>query len=62
MSTKISKSELQPGDLVFYGRPTIHHVALYIGGGQIIHSPGSGKYVHITTVDYWNQYAGAGRI
>jgi cell wall-associated NlpC family hydrolase len=62
MSTKLSKSELQPGDLVFYGRPTIHHVAMYIGGGQIIHSPGSGKRVHITTVDYWNEYAGAGRI
>jgi cell wall-associated NlpC family hydrolase len=62
MSRKISRSELQPGDLVFYGRPSIHHVALYIGGGQIIHSPGAGKRVHITTVDYWDEYAGAGRI
>jgi cell wall-associated NlpC family hydrolase len=62
MSTKITQSQLQPGDLVFYGKPTIHHVAMYIGGGQIIHSPGSGKRVHITTVDYWDEYAGAGRI
>ena len=33
-------SSLQPGDLLFYkyGGSTISHVAIYIGGGQIIHS------------------------
>lgn len=38
---KISVSELQPGDLVFYGKVKlnyINHVAIYIGNGQIIHS------------------------
>ena len=33
-------SSLQPGDLLFYkyGGSTISHVAIYIGGGQIIHA------------------------
>jgi cell wall-associated NlpC family hydrolase len=61
MSRRIPVSALQPGDLVFYGSP-IHHVALYIGGGQIIHAPGSGQYVRIDSVYYWSQLAGAGRV
>lgn len=44
--TKISASELQPGDLIFYANSsgTINHVALYIGGGRVIHasSPSTG--------------------
>lgn len=46
--TKISKSELQPGDLVFFnngGRLTTH-VGIYIGGG---------KFVHSTEYDYGNR-------
>jgi cell wall-associated NlpC family hydrolase len=57
----ISMSALQPGDLVFYGSP-IHHVALYIGGGQIIHAPHTGSYVQIASVNYWSDVAGAGRV
>lgn len=37
--TKVSTSELQPGDLLFYGSgSSISHVAIYIGGGQIVHA------------------------
>lgn len=38
--TEVSLSALQPGDLLFYkyGGSTISHVAIYIGGGQIIHA------------------------
>ena len=61
MATKISVSALQPGDLVFYGSP-VHHVALYIGGGQIIHAPHTGDVVKIASVSYWSDLAGAGRI
>jgi peptidoglycan DL-endopeptidase CwlO len=36
----VSKSELQPGDLLFYGTSaaTIHHVTMYIGNGMIVHA------------------------
>ena len=48
--TKVSVSSLQPGDLVFYGSP-IHHVALYVGGGQVIHAPQTGDVVRYASVD-----------
>lgn len=58
--TKISRDELQAGDLIFYANSsgTINHVAIYIGGGQVIHasSPKSGikisKYNYRTPVKY----------
>lgn len=34
----IKASELRPGDLVFYGGGRINHVAMYIGGGKIVHA------------------------
>ena len=43
---RISAAQLQPGDLVFYGSP-IHHVSVYIGGGQVMHSPRTGKTVGV---------------
>ena len=48
--TRVSLSALQPGDLVFYGSP-VHHVALYVGSGQIIHAPQSGDVVRYAAVD-----------
>lgn len=45
----IAESELIPGDLVFFGSP-VHHVGIYIGDGQMIHSPNSGGVVHIAPV------------
>ncbi len=53
----ISVSELRPGDLVFWttnGRPSgIHHVAMYLGGGMIIHAPRTGRPVEIDSMYYW---------
>lgn len=43
----VKKSELKPGDLVFYGYSSVCHVAIYIGNGQIIHAPVPGKRVSI---------------
>jgi peptidoglycan DL-endopeptidase CwlO len=48
--TRVSTSALQPGDLVFYGSP-VHHVALYVGGGQVIHAPETGDVVRYASVD-----------
>jgi peptidoglycan DL-endopeptidase CwlO len=45
----ISNSDLRPGDLVFYYSP-IHHVAIYIGGGHIIHAPRVGEDVQVASV------------
>lgn len=56
----VSRSSLQPGDLVFFGSP-IHHVGLYIGGDQFIHAPHSGDVVKISSLSGRGNYAGACR-
>ena len=50
----VSKSELKPGDLVFFNSGTnrIHHVGMYVGNGQFIHAPSPGK-----SVKYENLYS-----
>jgi cell wall-associated NlpC family hydrolase len=45
-TTHISMADLQPGDLVFFA-DTGAHVAMYIGGGQIIAAPHTGTVVQI---------------
>jgi len=50
MGRQVSRSELQPGDLVFYYTP-ISHVALYIGNGMIVHARTYGSPVAVTSVD-----------
>jgi cell wall-associated NlpC family hydrolase len=47
----VSKSELQPGDLVFYFPGSLHHVAIYIGGGMVVHAPHTGDHVRMATID-----------
>ena len=56
-STHIPISQVQPGDLVFPSNPG-SHVAMYIGGGQIIESPHSGAVVHIVPMGSWFVLAG----
>lgn len=48
-TVRISADQLQPGDLVFYFAP-IHHVGIYIGGGQMIHAPQTGDVVRIASI------------
>jgi cell wall-associated NlpC family hydrolase len=43
---RISASELQPGDLIFYYSP-ISHVAIYVGGGQQVAATHTGDYVRL---------------
>lgn len=47
---QVPLSDLQPGDMVFYSPGGIHHVALYIGAGQMIEAPSSGSYVTVSAV------------
>jgi cell wall-associated NlpC family hydrolase len=57
---KVSRANLQPGDLVFFGRGRIHHVGIYVGGGSYIHAPHSGAVVRIDPLNR-SDYAGACR-
>lgn len=49
MTQYISEAQLQPGDLVFGGNP-VHHVGIYIGGGQMVHAPSSGDVVKVSGI------------
>lgn len=51
--TTIKVSEAQPGDLIFYGNgKSINHVAIYIGGGQVIHASNPTTGIRISNVSY----------
>ena len=61
----VSRSNLQPGDLVMFGKSSITHVAIYIGGGQIIHAstPSTGVRIDSLSTGYYsNNYYGARRV
>ena len=57
----VSRSQLQPGDLVFFYSP-IHHVALYIGNGLVVHAPTEGDVVKVVPLNRAGPYTGATRI
>ena len=67
--TKVSKSDLQPGDLIFYGSGNATHIGIYIGNGQMIHSSGNdnntksnpGKGVEVKNIDYRRDFLEARR-
>lgn len=51
--TAIKSSELKPGDLVFYSKNgSINHVAIYIGGGQVIHASSPKSGIKISKYNY----------
>ena len=55
----VNRSDLQSGDLVIYSG----HVAIYVGGGQVIHAPRPGKTVCIVPLNQAaSKYIGARRI
>ncbi|HVF21224.1 MAG TPA: C40 family peptidase [Mycobacteriales bacterium] len=61
MGRSISRSELRPGDLIFRGSPTIHHVGIYIGNGTMIAAPQTGDVVKFQPA-FAGEYAGAVRL
>ncbi|ROU92599.1 C40 family peptidase [Neisseria gonorrhoeae] len=68
MGAPVARSELQPGDMVFFrtlGGSRISHVGLYIGNNRFIHAPRTGKNIEITSLShkYWSgKYAFARRV
>ncbi|MGW7362964.1 C40 family peptidase [Streptomyces sp. NPDC054841] len=63
----LGKSALKPGDLVFYayalGRDsTIHHVGIYVGGGQMINAARPGTVIRLDAVDAMSGFAGGARL
>lgn len=50
--TKVKKADLQPGDLVFFYGRTPSHVAIFVGGGIVLHSPRPGKKVQYIKMSY----------
>ena len=62
---RVSKNNLKPGDLLFYGPGGSQHVSMYIGKGKMIHATNPRTDVRIDSVHnaYWRaRYAGAARI
>jgi len=63
----IAQSDLVPGDLVFFATDTadpatIHHVGMYIGGGNMISAPHTGDVVRVASVAGFGGYIGAVRL
>ncbi len=68
--SSINKAEMQPGDLVFFGKNgQATHIGIYIGNGQMIHSSGGskntksnpGKGVEVKNIDYRSDFLEARR-
>ncbi|MBK1782901.1 C40 family peptidase [Prauserella sp. ASG 168] len=49
---QVPLSQMRRGDMLFWGTSGIHHVAMYLGGGQMIEAPYSGGYVRVVPVRY----------
>jgi peptidoglycan DL-endopeptidase CwlO len=60
--TPVDRSQLQPGDLVFFNG--LGHAGIYIGGGSFIHAPHTGDVVKISSLSGWysSTYVGARRL
>lgn len=55
----VSRSQLQPGDLVFFYSP-VSHVGIYLGNGQMVHAPTTGDVVKVSPVQ--SEFSGARRV
>ena len=64
-STRIRTASLRRGDLVFFDQEgkKNSHVGIYLGNGNFVHAPSSGKYVRTDSLDspYWNRHLSEAR-
>lgn len=63
---KVSRGDLQPGDLVFFrihNRRNVDHVGIYVGDNQFVHAPRRGEKVRVSDLngDYWKRHFLAAR-
>jgi hypothetical protein len=63
----VSRSDLKPGDLVFFNtlRRAFSHVGIYVGDGKFVHAPSRGKTVRVESMNssYWvKRFNGARRV
>jgi cell wall-associated NlpC family hydrolase len=54
-------ADMEPGDILFYGPGGSQHVAMYVGGGEMIEAPETGEVVHITPIRLGDGFVGVGR-
>ena len=58
MGTAVDVDDIKPGDLVFYtsgGR--VNHVAIYIGGGQVVHASSPKHGIRVSNLHYRTVYS-----
>lgn len=64
--TYVTRDQLQPGDLVFFGSGGYAtHVGMYVGDGMMIHAPSTGKVIQYTSIDssyYTSRFLGGKRV
>lgn len=53
---KISVNEVKPGDLVFYGKGSIDHVAIYVGNGKVVHASTARTGIKVSDLYYRTPY------
>ncbi|MPN63653.1 putative endopeptidase p60 [bioreactor metagenome] len=65
-TSRVSVGNAIPGDLIFWSsngsQSGIYHVAIYLGGGQIIEAADYGIPLRITSIYNWGNVLGAGRV
>jgi cell wall-associated NlpC family hydrolase len=45
-------SDIQAGDMLYFGQSRVTHVGIYIGNGQMIHAPKPGDHVKISSISW----------
>jgi len=63
-SVPIARTQLRRGDLLFFNQEAKNsHVGIYLGRGEFVHAPSSGKRVRIDRIDsyYWRRHLSAAR-
>ncbi len=62
-TSRVSMSDIAPGDLTFYGSSvgSIHHVGIYVGGGYMVDAPESGRNVQYVKA-FRRDLVGIGRV